>query len=66
MAEGGAIELNEERTIHLYEGIQVGNEYRFISANGDAFAVDVTSGQGRYLFLFPRGAVTIRRCSRCL
>lgn len=52
-AEGGAIELNEERTIHLYEGIQVGNEYRFISANGDAFAVDVTSGQGRYLFSIP-------------
>ena len=52
-AEGSAIELNEERTIHLYEGIQVGNEYRFISANGDAFAVDVTSGQGRYLFSIP-------------
>jgi len=52
-AEGGAIELNEECTIHLYEGIQVGNEYRFISANGDAFAVDVTSGQGRYLFSIP-------------
>ena len=52
-AEGGAIELNEERTIHLYEGIQVDDEYRFISANGDAFAVDVTSGQGRYLFSIP-------------
>ena len=28
-------------------------EEPFISANGDAFAVDVTSGQGRYLFSIP-------------
>jgi hypothetical protein len=30
----------------------VGNEYRFVSWGGDAFAVDPASGQGRYLFSF--------------
>ena len=46
------IEVNRDRSIFGYEGIQVGDEYRFISEGGDAFAVDLRSGRGRYLFSY--------------
>ncbi|WP_456047463.1 hypothetical protein [Actinomyces sp.] len=46
------IEVNRDRSIFGYEGVQVGDEYRFISEGGDAFAVDLTSGRGRYLFTY--------------
>ena len=44
------IEVNRDRSIFHYRGVQVGDEYRFISEDGDAFTVDLTSGRGRYLF----------------
>ena len=46
------IEVNRDRSIFGYEGVQVGDEYRFISEGGDAFAVDLRSGRGRYLFSY--------------
>ena len=50
--QGNPIEIDRERSIFGYRGIQVGNEYRFISEGGDAFAVDLRSGRGRYLFSY--------------
>ena len=47
---GNPLELNDEQGVSEYEAICVGNEYRFVSWGGDAFAVDPASGQGRYLF----------------
>lgn len=44
------IEVSRDRSIFRYRGVQVGDEYRFISEGGDAFTVDLTSGRGRYLF----------------
>ena len=44
------IEVNRDRSIFHYRGVQVGDEYRFISEGRDAFTVDLTSGRGRYLF----------------
>ena len=48
--DGNAIELGEDLGVSDSEAIRVGNEYRFVSWGGDAFAVDPASGQGRYLF----------------
>ena len=50
--QGNPIEVNRDRSIFGYEGVQVGDEYRFISEGGDAFAVDLRSGRGRYLFSY--------------
>ena len=50
--QGNPIEVNSERSIFGYQGIQVGDEYRFISEGGDAFAVDLRSGRGRFLFSY--------------
>ena len=47
---GNPLELNDEQGVSEYEAIRVGSEYRFVSSDGDAFAVDLTSGQGRHLF----------------
>ena len=47
---GNPIDLDEGQGVSHYEAIRVGNEYRFVSWGGDAFAVDPASGQGRYLF----------------
>ena len=47
---GNPIDLDEDQGVSHYEAIRVGNEYRFVSWGGDAFAVDPASGQGRYLF----------------
>ena len=47
---GNPIDLDEGQGVSDYEAIRVGNEYRFVSWGGDAFAVDPASGQGRYLF----------------
>ena len=47
---GNPLELNDEQGVSEYEAIRVGSEYRFVSSGGDAFAVDLTSGQGRHLF----------------
>ena len=50
--QGNPIEIDRERSIFDYRGIQVGDEYRFISEGGDAFAVDLRSGRGRFLFSY--------------
>lgn len=50
--QGNPIELNRDRNIFRYKGVQVGREYRFISEDGHAFSVDLESGQGRYLFSY--------------
>ena len=50
--QGNPIEIDRERSIFGYRGIQVGDEYRFISEGGDAFAVDLRSGRGRFLFSY--------------
>ena len=50
--QGNPIEIDSKRSIFGYEGIQVGDEYRFISEGGDAFAVDLRSGRGRFLFSY--------------
>ena len=50
--QGNPIELGRDPNIDRYVGIQVGREYRFISADGHAFAVDLDSGQGRHLFSY--------------
>ena len=47
---GNPIDPDEGQGVSHYEAIRVGNEYRFVSWGGDAFAVDPASGQGRYLF----------------
>lgn len=50
--QGNPIEIDREHSIFGYRGIQVGDEYRFISEGGDAFAVDLRSGRGRFLFSY--------------
>ena len=52
--DGNAIELGEDLGVSGSEAIRVGNEYRFVSSGGDAFAVDTTSGLGRHLFSLDR------------
>ena len=47
---GNPIGLDEDQGVSDYEAIRVDNEYRFVSWDGDAFAVDPASSQGRYLF----------------
>lgn len=47
---GNPIDLDEGQGVSDYEAIRVGNEYRFVSWGGDAFAVDPASGQGHHLF----------------
>ena len=51
--EGNAIDVDDEHGIVEYEGIRVGDEYRLISSNGDAYAINLVTGQGRFLFSIP-------------
>ena len=50
--QGNTIELNSELNIFRYKGVRVGNQYMFISEDGDAFSIDLESGQGRHLFSY--------------
>lgn len=50
---GNAIKLEGDRSVVGARGVQVGNDYRFISRTGDAYTVDLVSGQGRRLFSIP-------------
>ena len=52
--DGNAIELGEDLGVSDSEAVRVGNEYRFVSSGGDAFAVDTMSGRGRHLFSLDR------------
>ena len=47
---GEPVEFTYKWFLFGYQGVQVGNEYRFVSSGGDAFAVDLTSGKARRLF----------------
>ena len=55
---GDEITLSKDLTIFGYQAIQVGDEYRFISSRGHAFAVDLRSGQTRHLFTIPAETVS--------
>ena len=50
---GNAVKLEGDRSVVGARGVQVGNDYRFISGTGDAYTVDLVSGQGRRLFSIP-------------
>ena len=50
---GQPIEMDQDNNLSGVRAIRVGDEYRFVTKEGDAFAVDVTSGKARYLFSIP-------------
>lgn len=50
---GNAVTLEGDRSVVGARAVQVGNDYRFISGTGDAYTVDLVSGQGRLLFSIP-------------
>ena len=50
---GQPIETDQDNFLYYSRAIRVGDEYRFVTKEGDAFAVDVTSGNARHLFSIP-------------
>ena len=50
---GQPIEMDQDNNLSGVRAIRVGDEYRFVTKEGDAFAVDVTSGNARHLFSIP-------------
>ena len=50
---GQPIETDQDNFLYYSRAIRVGDEYRFVTMKGDAFAVDVTSGNARHLFSIP-------------
>ena len=50
---GQPIETDQDNNLYGVRAIRVGDEYRFVTKKGDAFAVDVTSGNARHLFSIP-------------
>ena len=50
---GQPIETDQDNNLSGVRTIRVGDEYRFVTKKGDAFAVDVTSGKARHLFSIP-------------
>ena len=50
---GQPIETDQDNFLYYSRAIRVGDEYRFVTKKGDAFAVDVTSGNARHLFSIP-------------
>ena len=50
---GQPIEMDQDNNLYGVRAIRVGDEYRFVTKEGDAFAVDVTSGNARHLFSIP-------------
>ena len=50
---GQPIETDQDNDLYGVRTIRVGDEYRFVTKKGDAFAVDVTSGNARHLFSIP-------------
>lgn len=50
---GQPIETDQDNSLYGVRTIRVGDEYRFVTEKGDAFAVDVTSGNARHLFSIP-------------
>ena len=50
---GQPIETDQDNFLHYSRAIRVGDEYRFVTEKGNAYAVDVTSGNARHLFSIP-------------
>ena len=50
---GQPIETDQDNFLHYSRAIRVGDEYRFVTKKGNAYAVDVTSGNARHLFSIP-------------
>ena len=50
---GQPIEMDQDNNLYGVRAIRVGDEYRFVTKNGNAYAVDVTSGNARHLFSIP-------------
>ena len=50
---GQPIETDQDNFLYYSRAIQVGDEYRFVTEKGNAYAVDVTSGNARHLFSIP-------------
>ena len=50
---GQPIETDQDNFLYYSRAIRVGDEYRFVTEKGDAFAVDMTSGNARHLFSIP-------------
>ena len=50
---GQPIETDQDNSLYGVRTIRVGDEYRFVTKKGDAFAVDMTSGNARHLFSIP-------------
>ena len=50
---GQPIEMDQDNNLYGVRAIRVGDEYRFVTKTGDAFAVDMTSGNARHLFSIP-------------
>ena len=50
---GQPIETDQDNFLYYSQAIRVGDEYRFVTKKGNAYAVDVTSGNARHLFSIP-------------
>ena len=50
---GQPIETDQDNFLHYSRAIRVGDEYRFVTKKGNAYAVDVMSGNARHLFSIP-------------
>ena len=50
---GQSIETDQDNFLYYSRAIRVGDEYRFVTKKGNAYAVDVTSGNARRLFSIP-------------
>ena len=50
---GQSIETDQDNFLYYSRAIRVGDEYRFVTKKGNAYAVDVTSGNARHLFSIP-------------
>ena len=50
---GQPIETDQDNFLHYSRAIRVGDEYRFVTKKGNAYAVDVTSGNAGHLFSIP-------------
>lgn len=48
-SEGDSLDLSRSREVHLSQGILVGREYRFVSARGDVYTVNIDTAVGRYV-----------------
>ena len=61
---GQPIETDQDNFLYYSQAIRVGDEYRFVTKKGNAYAVDVTSGNARHLFSIPSEKLATQRYSR--